>query len=241
MLYGVTDDFTAGLIPVFGFNDVASGKDSSGVRAGDLTVQGQYRLSQFREDNRVPTTSLVIQETLPTGEHDRLGSRPSDGLGSGVYTTTVALYSQYYLWMPNGRILRTRFNVSYAFSDDGSVTDVSVYGTGPGFRGQVQPGDSFTVNSSWEYSITRNWVFALDLLYQHDANTRLTGIAVDPGSGASQPVDENFGSAWRFGVAPAIEYNWTSRVGLIAGARWFALGRNTNATITPAVALNMVF
>jgi hypothetical protein len=241
MLYGVTDDFTAGLIPVFGFNDVSNGRDSSGVGAGDLTVQGQYRLSQFREGSRIPTTSLVVQQTLPTGEHDRLGSRSNDGFGAGVYTTTLALYSQYYLWMPNGRIVRTRFNVSYSLSNDGSVTDVSVYGTDAGFRGRVQPGDSFTVNSAWEYSITRNWVFALDLLYQHDDSTRLTGVQIDPGSGTARPVEENFGSAWRFGLAPAIEYNWTSRVGLIVGARWFALGRNTSATITPAVALNMVF
>jgi hypothetical protein len=241
MLYGVTDDFTAGLIPVFGFNDVSKGSGGSSVQAGDLTVQGQYRLSQFREGSRMPTTSLVIQQTLPTAKHDRLGSHPNSGFGAGVYTTSVALYSQHYLWMPNGRIVRTRLNVSYAFSNDGSVTDVSVYGTGPGFRGRVAPGDSFTVNSAWEYSITRNWVFALDLLYQHDDNTRLTGFEIDPVSGASERVEENFGSAWRFGLAPAIEYNFNARIGIIVGARWFTLGRNTSATITPAVALNVVF
>lgn len=144
MLYGVTDKFTAGVIPVFGFNDVSSGKDSSGIQAGDISLQGQYRLSQFREGSWVPTTSIVVQETLPTGKYDRLGSNPSDGLGSGAYTTTIALYSQYYFWLSNGRILRTRFNVSHAFSDDVSVEDVSVYGTETGFRGSAKPGDVST-------------------------------------------------------------------------------------------------
>jgi hypothetical protein len=241
MLYGVTDKFTVGLIPVFGFNDVDDGENSSGIRLGDLTLQGQYRLSQFREGSRVPTSSLVIQQTLPTGKYDRLGSNPNDGFGLGAYTTTIALYSQYYLWMPNGRIVRTRFNVSYAFSDDVRVEDVSVYGTGDGFRGIAEPGDVFTINSAWEYSMTRNWVLALDFVYQHDDTTRLTGTIADPSTGEVQNVDENFGSAWRFGVAPAIEYNWTSRIGLIAGVRWFAAGRNTSATATPVVALNMVF
>jgi hypothetical protein len=142
--------------------------------------------------------------------------------------------------MPNGRIVRTRFNVSYAVSDDVRIEDVSVYGTQAGFRGTASPGDVFTVNSSWEYSMTRNWVFALDLLYQHDDNTRLRGTDAGPG-GTRTRVAEDFGSAWRFGVAPAIEYNWNSRVGLIVGARWFAAGRNTSATITPAIALNMVY
>jgi hypothetical protein len=237
MLYGVTDRFTAGLIPTFGFNDVSEGRDSSAIQVGDVTVQGQYRLSQFHPGSAIPTISFVVQQTLPTGKYDRLGADVNDGIGAGAYTTTLALYSQYYFWMPNGRILRSRFNVSYALSDDVDVEDVSVYGTSAGFRGTARPGDVFTLTSSWEYSITREWVLAIDFLYQHDANTRLTGT--QPGS--EERVDQNFGSAWRFGVAPAIEYNFTSRIGVIAGARWFAAGRNTSATITPVVAINMVY
>lgn len=235
MLYGLTDKFTVGLIPVFGFNDVSSGTDSSGIQVGDITLQGQYRLSQFREGSRVPTTSLVVQQTLPTGKYDRLGANTNDGLGGGAYTATIALYSQYYFWLPNGRILRTRLNVAHAFSDDVSVADVSVYGTGPGFRGRAKPGDVLTINSSWEYSVTRNWVLALDLVYQHDDTTRVTGFQMD------SPVAEDFGSAWRFGIAPAIEYNWNSRIGVLVGARWYAAGRNTSASVTPAIALNMVY
>ena len=241
MLYGVTDKFTAGLVPIFGFNDVSNGRDSSAVQVGDVSVQGQYRLSQFREGSRVPTTSLVVQETLPTGKYDRLGAHPNDGLGAGAYTTTIALYSQYYFWMPNGRILRARFDVSKSFSNSVDVADVSVYGTGPGFRGQAEPGDQLTINPSLQYSITRNWVFALDFIYQRDDKTTLSGYDVDAATGVPVAVHEDFGSAWRFGIAPAIEYNWTDRIGLIVGARWFGAGRNTSATITPAVALNMVY
>ena len=239
ILYGITDRFTAGLIPTFGYTETSAASDSSGVQAGDLTLQGQYRLSQFHEGSRVPTMSLVLQETLPTGKYDRLGNQPNDGFGSGAYTTTIALYSQYYLWMPNGRILRTRLNVSYAFSNDVDVEGVSVYGTGQGFRGEAQPGDVFTLNSSWEYSITRNWVFAFDLVYQHDASTQVSGT--DSSSDSAVPIDAESGSAWRFGVAPAVEYNFNSRVGVIAGARWFGAGKNTSATITPVMAINMVF
>jgi len=240
ILHGVTDRFTIGLIPTFGFNDVRDGADSSGVQVGDVTVQGQYRLSQFQEGSAIPTTSLVIQQTLPTGKYDRLGADLNDGLGAGAYSTTLALYSQYYFWLPNGRILRSRFNLSYALSDDVDVEDVSVYGTSAGFRGVARPGDVYTINSAWEYSITRQWVFALDFLYQHDANTRLAGTQPNPVTGKAETLDENFGSAWRFGVVPAIEYNFTGRVGVIFGARWFAAGRNTSATITPVVAINVV-
>lgn len=143
--------------------------------------------------------------------------------------------------MPNGRIVRTRFNVAYAFSDEVRVRDVSVYGTGSGFRGVAEPGDVLTINSSWEYSVTSNWVLALDFAYQHDNNTSLRGASTDPVTGAPEEVRADFGSAWRFGIAPAVEYNFNSRIGVIVGARWFGAGRNTSATVTPAVALNMVF
>jgi hypothetical protein len=239
--YGLTDTLTVGLIPTFGYNDAATGKDSSGVGAGDLTVQAQYRLTQFREGSRVPTISVVLQETLPTAKYDELGDRPSDGLGSGAHTTTLALYSQYYFWMPNGRILRSRFNVAYALSNDADVNGVSVYGTPEEFRGHGSPGDSITINSSWEYSITRNWVFAFDVVYQHSESTRVSGEVIDPAGGPSQRVDESFGSSWQLGLAPAIEYNWNSRMGVIVGARWFAAGRNADASITPVAAINMVY
>jgi hypothetical protein len=239
ILYGITDRFTAGMIPTFGYTDVRDGTDSSGIQVGDLTLQGQYRLTQFREGSRVPTMSLVLQQTLPTGKYERLGSQPNDGFGTGAYTTTVALYSQYYFWMPNGRILRTRLNVSRAFSSDVDIEGVSVYGTSDGFRGEARPGDVFTLNSSWEYSITRSWVFAFDFLYQHDASTFVSGT--DSSEGTPERIDAQSGSAWRFGIAPALEYNFNSRIGIIAGARWFVAGKNTNATITPVMAVNMVF
>jgi hypothetical protein len=235
MLYGVTDGFTAGVIPTFGFNDVSDGADSSSVGVGDVTLQAQWRLSQFREGGHVPTSSLVLQQTLPTGKYDRLGTRPSDGLGAGAYTTSLAVHSQYYLWMPNGRILRTRLNVAYAFSDSVDVADTSVYGTPEGFRGRADPGNTFSIYSAWEYSITRNWVLALDAFYQHDSSTSIRGET------QSVPYSVDSGSSWRFGLAPAIEYNFTSAIGVIVGARWFAAGRNTGASLTPVAAINMVF
>jgi hypothetical protein len=235
MLYGVTDSFTAGVIPTFGFNDVSNGEDSSGIGVGDVTLQAQWRLSQFREGRHVPTSSLVLQQTLPTGKYDRLGTRPSDGIGAGAYTTSLAVYSQYYFWMPNGRILRTRLNIAYAMSDSVDVADTSVYGTSQGFRGHADPGDTFSIYSAWEYSVTRNWVLALDVFYQHDDSTRIRGAQ----DGAAFAAES--GSAWRLGVAPALEYNFTSRIGVICGARWFAAGKNTGASITPVAAINMVF
>ena len=137
MNYGLINRLTVGMIPTFGYNEMSESPSSAGVGVGDLTLQAQYRLNQFHEGSWLPTTSIAVQETLPTGKYDRLGDRPSDGLGGGAYTTTIAFYAQTYFWIPNGRILRTRFNVLPAVSKSADVSDVSVYGTPAGFRGRA--------------------------------------------------------------------------------------------------------
>ena len=87
--------------------------------------------------------------------------------------------------------------------------------------------------------MTRNWVLATDLVWVHGASTRLTGS--EPAAGGGGLVDTQSGSSEYFAVAPAVEYNFSSRVGVILGARIFVAGRNTGSSVTTAAAINMVF
>jgi Putative MetA-pathway of phenol degradation len=247
LLFGVTDQITAGMIPRFAYNEPAGAPNSSGIGFGDLTLQAARSLTEYTDGSRVPAISLVVQETLPTGRYERL-QRASDGLGAGAYTTALALYSQDYLWMPNGRILRVRLDLTYALSSAVSVHDASVYGTTAGFTGHAYPGNSLTADAAAEYSVTRNWVLALDILYQRNGNTRVTGSTAGAatalpalGAAAAVTLESDSGAGESIGFAPAIEYNFSSRVGLIFGVRIIEIGRNTTGTITPAMALNMVF
>jgi hypothetical protein len=237
LLYGLHDRVSVGLIPRFGYRDVANGRDSSGIRVGDLSLQGQYRLTQF--DGTVPTISFVMQATLPTGKHDRLGADTSDAMGGGAYSTMLGIYSQYFFWLPNGRILRTRFNVQETFFDNASVADVSVYGTAAGFRGRAKPGNSFLAILAGEYSLTRNWVLAMDVQYQHDKRTSLAGTL--PAASEPLAISQSFPSSSSLSIAPAVEYNLNGNVGIIVGAIWTAAGRNTSATIIPVMAVNIVY
>lgn len=237
LLYGLVEGFTVGVIPRFNYNDVSNGLDSSGIKLGDFTVQGTYRLSQFREGSYVPTASLTLGTTFPTGKYDHLGSRPSDGVGTGAYATELALNTQYFLWMPNGRIIRTRLNLSYEVSDTVSVKDVSVYGTSEGFRGHAKPGRTFVIDSAWEYSLTRNWVLATDVVYQHDTSTKLRGFNTP----TMTRIQADFRSSESFTLAPAVEYNWSPTMGVIVGTVFTVAGRNTGANVVPVMAVNMVF
>lgn len=238
LIYGLTDRVSLGLLPRFFYDEPAGAPNSSSPNVGDLGAQVQLGLTSFHEGSCVPATSLVLGETLPTGRYDRL-TNPADALGAGVYSTAFSWYSQDYLWLPNGRILRVRLDLTYAISSSASVIDQSAYATPSGFRGRAYPGDSFTADAAAEYSLTRNWVLASDLVWVHNSSTRLTGS--EPAAGGSALVDTQSGSSEYLAVAPALEYSFSARLGVIFGARIFVAGRNLGSSVTTAAAINMVF
>ena len=232
-LYGATDRLTVGVAPDIAFTSARGAPSSSGVHLGDTTLRAQYMLTAMDTARGMPDLALAVLQTIPTGKYDRQ-SRASDGFGGGAYATTLALYSQMVWWMPNGRLLRTRFNLSEAFSPRAPVADASVYGTAAGFLGHAQPGNQFSANAALEYSLTRNWVLALDLIYSHGNATITQGFE------AAKFIRLNSGSSDAFGFAPALEYNWTSNLGVLAGVRIFPASHNTNVSVTPAIAVNYI-
>jgi hypothetical protein len=236
VLFGLTDKTTVGLIPTFYFNRPDGAPNSSSVQFGDLTLQGQRQLTQFKPGGWVPTSSIVVQQVLPTGKFDRLGGRGADGVGGGASTTSLGYNMQTYIWTPNGRIARFRLNTSGAISRKAEVRDDSVYGTAVGFRGHARPGAQVVVNGAVEYSVTRNWVLALDLVYTHSEPTKVSGH-----DGAGRTVRFDSGTHDSFAVAPAIEYNFTPQVGALFGMRVIPAINGRKGSVTPAVALNMVY
>ena len=242
VLYGLANRLTVGMIPTVDYEKLNNGPSSSTLDLGDTSLLAQYGLTQFHEGSWHPMTAINVQETFPTARYDQLGNRPSDGFGSGAYTTALALYSQTYFWLPNGRILRMRSNVSDAFSSNVNVQGVSVYGTAAGFRGNAKPGNTAYADAAWEYSLTRSWVLALDVEYHFEGNTPVTGYnALDPTSVPNPPsIQTNSGSSGELIFAPAIEYNWKPTIGVLFGVRIIEVGHNITSSITPALAINFV-
>jgi hypothetical protein len=228
MLYGLSDRWTVGLRPSFGYTRLRDGGGSSRIGVGDLTLHAQYALTTFNPDTRMPAIALAIEESLPVGRYDRL-DRIGNGFGNGAYTTTLGVYAQQYFWLPNGRILRGRINIGGSLSSRVVVHDLSVYGTPEGFDGKARPGASLSFDNAWEYSLTRHWVLAADFYSRHDAPT---SIREATGTRRTSTFDT-------FALVPAVEYNWSPRIGLIAGARYIAARGHNARSITPIVALSV--
>jgi hypothetical protein len=112
---------------------------------------------------------------------------------------------------------------------------LSTYGTPIDFQGVAHPGQGLSVDLAFEYSISKNWVAGMDLWYEHDRSTRIAGS--HSADNSSQSIIQETGSSDMFYVAPSVEYNWSGSVGVIAGVRIFAAGRNLTKTVTPIIAI----
>ncbi|KEZ77200.1 hypothetical protein [Salinisphaera hydrothermalis] len=238
--YGLTDRLLVALLPQFGYNVVENGPDSQGVQLGDTKLRFQYMIHAFKEGSWLPTTALAYSQVFPTGKYDGLGNHPADGLGSGLFTSTFGLFTQDYFWMPNGRILRSRLDLTYTIPDDkASVQGVSVYGTGSGFNGRIDAGNTFSADLAFEYSMTRHWAPAVDIVYSHSDGASVRGTQAS--NGLVTTVSSNSKPSEAIDVAPAMEYNWNSHYGVIVGADVVVAGRNTGDAVTPQAALNIYY
>jgi len=227
--YGVTDYWTVGMQPFFSYG---TQRYNRSVAIGDFKLLSQVRLSHFRADHRVPSVALVTNLILPTGKSDHLSALKS-GHGSGSFAPEIGVNVQQYFLLPNGRLLRGRINVLKNFPLRTNVSGRSTYGTGPDFRGHARPGSKTSVIVGAEYSLTNEWVLALDVERDQWGRTKVTGRDT-PGGPVIRRTSPR---SWNIGVAPAVEYNWSPRAGAIFGVWIVPKGHNTRSSVTPAIAI----
>lgn len=226
--YGLTDNWTVGVQPFFSLGTQRYNRD---VAIGDFKLLSQVRLTHFAPEHRMPSVALVTNLVLPTGKHDHLGELRS-GHGSGSFAPEIGINVQQYFLLRNGRLLRGRINVLKDFPLRTNVSGRSLYGTAEGFQGHARPGSKTTLIIGAEYSLTREWVLAFDVEADHWDQTKITG---SDGSGAlAKSISPK---RWNVGFAPAVEYNWSDRAGVIVGVWIVPKGHNTQSSVTPAIAI----
>lgn len=239
VFYGVTDrlqlQLTAGMA-----HSTSSGSHSDGLGWTDTTLTAQYMLVAPDKNRRIPAVSVRYSHQFPTGPYDRLGSNPLNGTGNGASTDSFSVLAQQYVWLPDGRPLRVRAIVSYTLPPSlVDIDGVSVYGTPQDFHGRVRLGSAFGMSVGAEYSIDPQWVLAFDVAYNRVYASQLQGVQ-NTGT-ALVPFELRNPTSKVVSLAPAIEYNFNDRIGVIGGVQFSATGRNSDAFVTPQVAVNMVF
>lgn len=205
-------------------------QNSSGQQAaylGDLTVGLDFQLLEATASPYFPGIKLAVREVFPTGRYQMLSPRKmyTDQTGEGAFATQFALVFYKVFSLCHRHWLSMTASAEYTIPSAVEVLGFTAYGGGFGAHGTVLPGNRLQGIVSFEGTINRHWVLALDSVYIHADRSSFMG---EPGiSFAGRDADMGRASSEQWSLAPAIEYNWSESMGVIVGS-WFSLmGRNS--------------
>jgi hypothetical protein len=233
MKYGVTDRLSIQALPSLAHVDGGS-THYSGV--GDLPIEVEYRINDENDRTGFPSVTVAAGVNLPTGKYDSLITS-SGGFGVGSVMLKEQLLFQSLFDTLGGHPMRLRaYAAAYQPLGTASVDNISVYGTRQGFVGRVKPGASVVLGVGGGFAFDQRWVVAMDLVYKSVHGSKLDGI--NPGTGSVQSTGRQTSTT---SFAPALEYNLSGRLGIIAGVDFAVAGRNSASYYAPQVAVSMTF
>jgi len=200
-----------------------------------------FGLQIQRETPYIPKMRFTFSESLPTGKYDNLDAAKNglDSTGSGSYETTISFNISKVLWWNKLHPSAVRGNFIYTFTTPTHVDNLNAYGGGPGTDGKVKPGNSWGIDIGYEYSITQKWVFACDAVYTYFNKSSFSGNKGRDANGIPFSVGGPSGDQLSF--APALEYNLTPDMGMVAGVWFTATGRNSGNFISLVYTFYTVF
>ncbi len=232
---GLSESIEIVALPQLFYNQ-SQGQSFVGI--GDLPIGLGFQILTQKEGSWRPSIKLITQEIFPLGKYQHLNPKKmdTDSIGRGSYQSTLGLAIGRLFHLSGIHYFAPRFNFLYTYPSPVHVRGFNAYGGGFGTKGKVRPGNSFTALFAMECNLTRNWTFALDVDYIHFDKTRFSGKKGVDEFGAAASV--TIPSSEQFSLAPAIEYNFSEKLGIIAGS-WFSIGgRNADQFVSGIIALN---
>ena len=235
--FGVLPRVELDLNPTFSYNHTQS-KQMWVVN--DTPVAVGFQL--ITEDLKGWTPSIKMRWglNLPTGRYDELNPKKLgvDAGGLGAWYPNFGFVVSKLFHIYHHHYLAWRQSLVYTWGTSVHVHGLSVYGGSPSIghlprtNGTVYPGNSFNSITGFEYSLSQNWVVALDIFYESISHQRFRGYS---------PLNTKptHPSQQQLSLAPAIEYNFSPNVGIIVGP-WFSVaGRNTLDYYNWVLAINV--
>ena len=226
---------------------------------GDLPVVLDLQLYSPSSSSWLPALKLILKESFPTGKYRKLHPKKNgtDVGGSGSYTTGLGLALGKLIHFRDDHYIALRLAGSYNFPAPVRLKGFNAYGGSIDTDVNFVPAQSAQFGFGIEYTLSQNWAFALDIggNWAKRANYSAspgTGFISEPqpipgtGGNAIQiltefpatKVSSGLGPSLQYSLAPAIEYNWSSNLGVIAGS-WFTFaGKNAARFYSGVIALN---
>ena len=224
LYFGLTPWMDLNIIPQFFYQTT---QNQNSINFGDLIIALDFQLLDPNYTPYFPGIKFTFRETFPTGPYQKLNPRKllTDLTGAGTFGTNLnlVLYKVYHL--TGKHFFSAIYSAAYTLTTPVRVHGLNAYGGGTGANGKAYPGETFQAIISFELTLTQNLVLALDNVYTHTNRTTFTG---NPGKTSNGlPAKNSEPSSEQITFAPAIEYNFSSTLGIIAGCWFTAYGRNT--------------
>ncbi len=220
------------IIPQFSVN---SSRGKTICAFGDLTAGFDFQLYPAEAHPWFPGVKIAVTELFPTGRYQNLSPAyaGADQSGFGTFGTGINLvfYKIYPLTGPY--FISVTASGLYQLNSSVRVHGLNAYGGGLGTDGTVDTGNLFQGILSFEFTLSQNWVFAIDNVYTH--------IGSSPFSGESGGNATGLPSMEQISFAPAVEYNFSGTLGIIAGCWFTAAGRNAPRFASGVAELNYYY
>ncbi len=255
--YGMMDHMDIELDPTYVINQ---NQHETGSNMGDTTLILGLQLLDQGTSRLGSDLKLTLQETFPTGIYDHLDPNNigTDGTGAGSYQTGIGINIQHLSKFKDNHYVNSHLCFTYIHTSPVDLNGYSVYGGTPATKGVINPGHMFSIDAAAEVSLTQNWVAVMEGFFQYQLASSFEGFIGDQVNGI--PVieikgrrrllflfpsrhnigrdDIGSGNSDMFTLAPALEYNFSENYGLIGGAWFTVIGKNTPSFTSYALAFN---
>ncbi len=233
--FGLVKDWDFQFVPQFSWNHTDG---ASKWVLNDLPIATDYQVVSDRPGTWWPGVKMTLGLNLPIGKYQKLEAKKkgTDIGGSGSWAPALSLVMSRLFYFGNHHYFAPRFATTYTFQTPVHVKGFNSYGGGHGTHGKAFPGNKLAVLLGMEYTLTQQLALALDIDYTHTDKSRFSGHR---GRTAGVHNRVKLPSSEQVSLAPAIEYNWSAYVGMIAGVWFTVAGRNSADFINGVIAINI--
>lgn len=235
LTWGLTDSIDMQITAPYNIN-WKQGQENNDY--GDFTLQFGFQLLNQREGSLTPDLRVSLQESFPSGRFRNLnpGFLGTDATGAGSYQTAVGLNFQKVIHFYAEHYLRTRLSLTYTVPTNVKLRGFTSYGGAKDTEGTLNPANQFSADLAFEYTLTENWVPVFEVLFVERAPSKFNG---NPGlNEKGLPPTIGHGEVDQISLAPAIEYNFSGNLGIIAGIWFTILGRESQSFVSGVIAIN---
>ncbi len=234
--FGLTSWMDIQIAPIIEYNKMGN---SAKWVFGDFPILVDFQLFTPKPmgDWR-PYIKFSLGEIFPTGKYRNLEAKKkgTDSAGLGSYQTLFSLVFGKLIHIRDIHFMTARLFLKYTLPSSTHLKGLNAYGEGKGTDAHFFPSQTFQADFGVEYTLSVNWALACDFVGTWGTKSHFSGKSGLNPDGSRAPLGSK--ASAQYALAPAIEYNWSDNLGLIAGS-WFTFaGKNSNRFWGGVLAIN---